>query len=102
MTEKIVRGQLLNFKSTPRDPTGEIVTPDSVKLYLNYVHADGTTSTDPAIEMASNTDGTFTAQFDTKICEPGPAFASVRAENPSSADDIKFTITANAANPDPV
>ena len=65
------------------------------------MHADGTTSTDPAIDMDPQTDGTYRAQFDTKDAEPGAAFASIRAEGPPAADDIKFTIIANAANPDP-
>ena len=36
-----------------------------------------------------------------RMAEPGAAFASIRAEGPPAADDIKFTIIANAANPDP-
>ncbi len=51
--------------------------------------------------MDPQTDGTYRAQFDTKDAEPGAAFASIRAEGPPAADDIKFTIIANAANPDP-
>lgn len=101
MTEKIVRGTYLTFSSTPKDADGNVVEPDSVKLYLNYVHADETTSTDPPIEMAIQTDGSFHASFDTEVCEPGPFFASIRAENPAAAEDIKLTITANPANPDP-
>ncbi len=101
MTEKVVRGQLLVFTSTPLDADGAATTPTSLRLYLNYVHADGTTSTDPAIDMDPQTDGTYRAQFDTKDAEPGAAFASIRAEGPPAADDIKFTIIANAANPDP-
>ena len=101
MTEKVVRGQLLVFTSTPRDADGSITTPTSLRLYLNYVHADGTTSTDPPIDMDPQTDGSFSASFDTKDAEPGAAFASIRAEAPPAADDIKFTIIANAANPDP-
>lgn len=101
MTEKVVRGQLLVFTSTPRDEDGNITTPTSMRLYLNYVHADGTTSTDPAIDMDPQTDGSYRAEFDTKDAEPGAAFASIRAEAPPAAEDIKFTIIANAANPDP-
>ncbi len=101
MAEKIVRGQLLIFTSTPKDADGNVVAPDSLKLYLNYPHADGTVSTDAPIDMEAQTDGTYRAEFDTKVAEPGAAFASIRAELPPAADDIKFTITANAANPDP-
>lgn len=101
MTEKIVRGTLLHFRSVPRGADGEPVEPDSMKLYLNYVHADGTSSTDAPIVMSEQTDGSFHATFDTSVAEPGAAFASIRAVNPSAAEDIKFTIVANVANPDP-
>jgi hypothetical protein len=101
MTAKVVRGQLLVFNSTPKDADGNVTTPASMRLYLNYVHADGTTSTDPPIDMDPQTSGSYRAAFDTKDAEPGAAFASIRAEAPPAADDIKFTIIANAANPDP-
>ena len=102
MTEKIVRGQLLVFTSTPRDAAGAITSPDSVSLYLNYVHAGAVTGADdPPLAMDSQTDGTWTASFDTKVCEPGAFFASIRAINPAGAEDIKLSIVANAANPEP-
>lgn len=101
MTDKIVRGNLLVFTSTPRDAAGLVTTPDSVSLYLDYVHANGIASVDPPLAMDPQTDGTWTAQFDTKVCEPGAFFASIRAVNPSGADDMKLQIIANAANPDP-
>ena len=102
MTEKVVRGQLLVFTSTPLDADGNSTTPTSLRLYLNYVHPGQTVATsDPAIDMDPQTDGTYRAQFDTKDTEPGAAFASIRAEGPPAADDIKFTIIANNANPDP-
>ncbi len=102
MTEKVVRGQLLVFTSTPRDAAGAITTPTSMRLYLNYVHPGQTVATDdPPIDMDPQTDGSYRAQFDTKDTEPGAAFVSVRAEAPPAADDFKFTIIANAANPDP-
>jgi hypothetical protein len=100
MTTKIVRGKVLTFKATPRGMDGEIITPDSVSLYLNYLHENGASSTDPPILMHQHTDGSFRAAFDTSVAEPGAAFASIRAENPSAADDVAFTIIANAANPD--
>lgn len=100
-TTKVIRGQLLVFTSVPQDADGNPVVPGTMQLYLNYVHADGITSTDAPIDMDPQTDGSFKAEFDTKDSEPGAAFASIRAEGPPAADDIKFTIIANAANPDP-
>jgi hypothetical protein len=104
MTAKVVRGQLLVFKSTPKDADVNITTPTSMKLYLNYHHPTdppGENTTDPPINMDPQIDGRYRAEFDTKVCEPGAAFASIRAEAPPAADDIKFTIVANEANPDP-
>lgn len=100
MTTKYVRGQLLVFTATPLDAAGAPMSPASVKLYLNYIHAaDGTASTDSAVDMELQTDGSYMAEFDTGDIEPGPVFASIRTESPASAADLKFTITANAANP---
>lgn len=104
MTAKVVRGQLLVFKSTPKDADGNITTPTSMRLWLNYHHPTdppGENTTDAPIDMDPQTDGSYRAAFDTKVAEPGAAFASIRAEAPPAADDIKFTIVANAANPDP-
>jgi hypothetical protein len=99
MTTKVFRGQLLVFTSTPKDDDGNPVSPSSIQLYLNYPHSDGTTSTDEPIEMQVQTDGTWKADFDTADTKPGAAFASLRAFNPPGAEDIKFTIVANPANP---
>lgn len=99
MATKYVRGQLLVFTSAPIDATGAAIAPSTIKLYLNYIHANGITSTDTGIDMDEQSDGTYIAEFDTGNVRPGPVFASIRAENPTAAADLKFTITANAANP---
>ncbi len=100
MATKVVRGQLMTFIATPVDYLGAAANPDSMVLYLNYPHADGTTSTD-TVTMADQNDGTWLAEFDTSVAEPGALFVSVQAEAPSAGQDEKFTIVANAANPDP-
>ncbi len=100
MTTKVVRGQLMTFTASPTDYLEDAVSPDSIVLYLNYPHADGTTSTD-TMTMEQQSDGTWFAEFDTADAEPGALFVSFRASNPAAAYDEKFTITANAANPDP-
>lgn len=99
MATKYVRGQLLTFTSTPVDATGAAIEPSTMRLYLNYIHADGVASTDDHIDMDLQSDGSYKAEFDTGTVKPGPVFASIRAENPTAAADLKFTITANAANP---
>ena len=102
MTIKVVRGQVIVFEAHPHDYEGNPVTPASMHLFLNYVHSDNTTRTDPPIDMEMQTDGlTWLASFDTAIAEEGAAFASIRATAPGGAEDFKFSITANIANPDP-
>jgi hypothetical protein len=103
MTEKHIRGELLVFAAAPKDENGAAVSPALVQLYLNYKHADDTTSTDIPINMDEDatTSGLFSAIFDTKVCEPGPLFWSIRTISPPAAADGKITIIANAANPDP-
>lgn len=102
MVDKVVRGQKIIFRSTPRDENESSVQPATVKLYLNYVHANtGTASTDSPIDMDQSTDGVYEAEFDTKVADAGDAYASVRSTSPAGAEDIKFKIIANPANPDP-
>ena len=57
MAEKHIRGELLVFGATPTDEDGNSVAPTTVKLYLNYKHSDGTTSTDAPITMVQDTGG---------------------------------------------
>lgn len=100
MATKVVRGQTMTFIATPKDYLDNIVTPASVVLYLNYPHADGVVSTD-TVTMEANSDGTWEGEFDTSAAEAGPLFVSIQAEGPSAAEDLKYSIVANAANPDP-
>ncbi len=101
MTDKHVRGELLVFHATPMDDDENSVMPATVKLYLNYKHADGTTTTDAPIDMSQATGGTYETAFDTKVCEPAPLFWSIRTTAPPAAADGKIQIIANNANPDP-
>lgn len=99
MATKVTRGQLLTFLALPTNYLGDTVTPSSIHVYLNYKHSDGTTSTDGPISMSEQTDGSWLAEFDTAVVEPGPLFASLRSVDPPGAEDIKLTVVANAANP---
>ena len=101
MATKVVRGQLMTFIAEPTDYLGAPVTPDSLMLYLNYLHADGTASTETVEMEATTGDGTWQGEFDTSVAMPGPLFVSLQAEGPTAAQDEKFTIVANAANPAP-
>jgi hypothetical protein len=99
MTAKFVRGAMVVFTATPLDCDGNLMTPDSMKLYLNYAHADGVTKTDDPLYMVQQTDGVWKAEFDTSHCVGGLVQASIRSSEPPSANDLKFSIVANAANP---
>jgi len=103
MTTKIVRGQVIVFTAQPKSYTQDPVTPQSVNLYLSYVHAGATQpADDPPIPMELQSDGeTWLASFDTQYAEPGAAFASIRSVGPGGAQDFKFSIIANVANPEP-
>jgi hypothetical protein len=102
MTIKVIRGQVLVFEAHPHDHEGNPVVPATMQLYLNYVHSDNASKTDPPVDMEMQTDGvTWLASFDTAIAEEGAGFASIRATAPGGAEDFKFSITANIANPDP-
>lgn len=100
MATKVVRGQVITFIAVPKDYLDVAVNPDSITLYLNYLHADGTASTDE-MEMVDQNDGTWAADFDTSSTLVGPLFCSLQATNPDAAEDLKFSIVANAANPAP-
>jgi hypothetical protein len=92
---------MLIFVAAPKDELGNSVTPATIKLYLNYKHADGTITTDAPINMISVTSGVYEVAFDSKVCEPSTLFWSIRTVNPPSAQDGKISIVANSANPDP-
>ena len=97
MATKVVRGQLMTFIATPKDYLDSIVTPASVTLYVTYPNSGGATS-DETIVMEANSDGTWEAEFDTSVARPGALFVSIQAEGPSAAEDLKYSIVANAAN----
>jgi hypothetical protein len=101
MAEKHIRGEMLIFAASPKDELGNSVTPATIRLYLNYKHANGTISTDSPIDMTLITAGMYETAFDSKVCEPSTLFWSIRTVSPSSAQDGKISIVANAANPDP-
>ena len=96
----IIRGDLLTVRAAPVDAAGAAVAPASIKLYLNYKHADGTTSTDAGITMTLDVDQ-YVAEWDSKDSLPGVLFGSIRAVDPPAAHDFKMKIKANAANPAP-
>jgi hypothetical protein len=101
MTTKVVRGQVITVEAHPHDHAGNPVAPAAMLLYLNYKHANGTVSTDPAIDMEMQPDGlTWLGSFDSAFAQPGAVFGSIRAELPGLATDFKLQIVSNEANPD--
>lgn len=99
LIERFKRGNVFRFTATPLDVDGEIVTPDSVTLYLSYMGASGRVS--EQIEMEMETDGDWSAEWDSSVAYKGRVHVAVRAENPSSVSEDRFDLEANLANPDP-
>ncbi len=98
----ITRGALITVRATLKDADGEPVTPSSVKLYLNYKHADGAVSTDEPIDMSLDSESDkYVAEFDSAVALPGVLAGSIRTIDPPDAIDFKRKIVANPANPDP-
>lgn len=101
MVDKVTRGQVVTFMAAPTNYLGDDVSPDTIDLYLNYKHSDGTLSTDEPLSMFKQTDGNWVVEFDTSDVLPGVMFASFRATNPAGAEDLRIIVVANAANPNP-
>jgi hypothetical protein len=96
--EIIDRGNSILFTATPKDALGNIVTPSSMALTLNYVTTTGRAGT--SIVMV-NSAGSWTATWESSVAEPGIVYWSARASSPSGAEDGSFELDANPANPEP-
>lgn len=94
------RGNVFEFTAEPKDVNGDPVTPDTVTSYVNYIASDGERTTVPVV-MEENTDGVWTAEWDSSIAKKGRVHWHVRTVNPSSAKEDQFELEANLANPDP-
>jgi hypothetical protein len=94
----IDRGNSILFTATPKDADGNIVTPSSISLSLNYVTATGRAGTSMVMV---NSAGSWTATWDSSVAEPGIVYWSSRASSPSGAEDGSFELEANPANPEP-
>lgn len=94
------RGTEFKWTFAPVDVDGSPASPDSVTLYVSYLDAEGVRVVDE-IEMESDTDGIYSAQWDSSVAKPCRVSRSIRTINPPSADDEIFDLTANLANPDP-
>ena len=96
MTLKVVRGSVIAFRADPRNHGGSSVSPAEMKVHVNYRHADRTTFTDPPIDMARQSDGTWLGLWDTAVADDGPAFASIRSVHPgASLDNAIFRVACS-------
>lgn len=94
----IVRGNVVTFTASFKDATGAPVVPTTVDIYLTW-------AADPASAQTLNMtllpdNATFQVEWSTDgLGNPSLVFWSLRASDPSAAQDGSFTLTANAANP---
>lgn len=92
------RGSSFIFTAVPRDVDGEIVSPMSVTLYMNYRHNN--TVTDVAIAMVQQVDQSWVATWDSDVADSGNADWCVRSEgSPRAAEQGELVLRANRANP---
>jgi hypothetical protein len=90
------RGNEVKWSATFKDFNGNISSPLSATVYLNY--PNGSSTENASVSMSEDSSGDFTAIWDTSVASPGMCYWSVRAEQPSIAADGQFEISGNAAN----
>lgn len=95
----IARGNVALIRGVPKDPLGNVVTPDSITAYIDYESLEqGRLATTRSMTLSG---GVWTATWDSSAADigPGDVNVSLRAVNPPAASDFTFLLTANEANP---
>lgn len=91
----IVRGNIVQFTATPIDVNGNVVTPASMTVDIQYlVNGVYTTATVTMTDTANVWAGTW----DSSVANAGLVFWSMRSVTPSSQADGQIMLTANIAN----
>lgn len=99
LTETIVRGNVVVFSISFSDVEGLEMSPVSVDLSVNFVNGSGQRVSD-AVTMTEDTDGEWSASWDSSEADAGRVYWSIRAYDPPAADQGFFLLAANRANPD--
>lgn len=91
-----ISGNVLMFTTTFLDAAGEPVNPATAVLTLRTA-TPGTESVTVTLDM-TETDGVWTAEWDTTGIAAGIIYWAVKATSPHAADQGVFDLTANFAN----
>lgn len=98
LVDRYDRGNGFEWVASFTDVNGDVAEPDSVTLYVSYVTGSGRDTDE--IEMTSDTEGNWSAFWDSSVSKSCLVYWSVRAVNPAAAKDGKFKLDANLANPE--
>lgn len=95
---EFIRGAMVQFPDwTFRDADGNATIPESVSLYVNYLQCDEEKTDEIALE---ETDGVFSAEWDSSGADAGLIFWHIRPTAPSGGPaEGQFRLKANPANP---
>lgn len=95
------RGDVITFTASPEDADGNPIDPATVRLYINFLGANGREDAAP-ISLAENTDGTWDGQWDTSGigAKQGKVDWAIRTTGPDAASQGSFMLDVNLANPD--
>jgi hypothetical protein len=97
LTQTIVRGNIVEIRTTFADIDGAAVDPLSAIATINFVSADNIRET-VNFAMEVDTDGTWFALWDSSEALQGRVYWSILATDPASADEGFFELKANLAN----
>lgn len=99
LVSTIVRGNLVAFETSFLDAEGIPISPGSVTVTVDFVDGSGSRVSE-TITMSEDTDGEWSAVWDSSEAAAGRVYWAVRAYEPPAADESFFKLAANRANPD--
>lgn len=99
LVSTIVRGNLIAFETSFLDAEGAPISPGSVTVTVDFINGSGERVSD-TLTMSEDTDGEWSAAWDSSEAAEGRVYWSVRAFDPPAADQNCFQLAANRANPD--
>lgn len=97
LTQTIVRGNIVEILTTFDDTEGNEVTPTQAVVTISFLNSSGIREADE-IDMEQDSDGVWTAFWESHVALPGRVYWSVLAFDPSSADEGYFELSGNPAN----
>lgn len=93
----VIRGNTVELTSVFTDADGGPLNPSSAVAVVNFKNAGGDRESE-TVPMSEQSDGAWLGLWNSSNARPGRVYWSVRAENPSAAEDGQFDLRANLAN----